>query len=122
MGNEGIASARLRRLMEVSGLLAANTFFPAGPTYWGPEGHSSRIDFLLCNKGDLPMIKTLNTMEHTGRRLQLVSCKEKRDHYPLHMNIELSLEHTDKVKLGSGKWDFDHLAACLQKGQDREAL
>ena len=51
-----------------------------------------------------------------------MGAKERRDHYPLHVNIELSLEHTDSAKMGRGQWDFDRLAACLQKGLDREPL
>eukprot|EP00972_Heterocapsa_arctica_P043412 6407272-Heterocapsa_arctica.AAC.1 len=103
MGNGGIANARVRKRMEVCGLLAVNTFFPMGPTYWGARGHCSRIDFMLCSKGDLPMVKTINIMEKTGRRLQLVGCKERRDHDPLHMNIELPLEHTDCRRMSSMK-------------------
>eukprot|EP00972_Heterocapsa_arctica_P012738 1870963-Heterocapsa_arctica.AAC.1 len=45
-------------------------------------------------------------MEKTGRRLQLVEGKERRDHDPMHMNIERGC---------------DLQAACFQKGHEREA-
>ena len=38
---------RLRMLAEGANLMAANTFFDAGPTWTGSGGHRSRIDYVL---------------------------------------------------------------------------
>lgn len=89
---EGDRGAQFRRFLEAQHLVAVNTFFPAGRTYYSAlQASSSRIDFLVLPRGLLNQVRTCVVDHQIGDQLQLIPSVYRADHRPLVVTVGLEL-------------------------------
>eukprot|EP00435_Cladocopium_sp_Y103_P014774 s720_g3.t1 len=68
-------------------LALANTFHPAGKTWWSPDGRTAhRLDYIALCTGFLQRIKHCRVNKVLGRRWQTSPVK---DHWPVEVHVQL---------------------------------
>lgn len=91
---EGEAGTNFRRALEDAGMVALNTYWPSGPTFWNyVRGRTSRIDY-LCVSSDIfgeQVVRNVWVDIERGDRLQLIHVAQRADHRPLAMLVDLTL-------------------------------
>ena len=115
---ENFNGEQLRELLTEHHMVATNTFFPAGDTYFGNFGRNSRIDYVCIPQSMLQAVERCNVLYAQGKRLQLIPAVGKRDHMPAQcvFRHKLLFELCDSA---SG-WDRDALAQGVLQGFKRE--
>ena len=107
---------RFRDFLHKHYLAATNTFYNAGPTYYGIiAGYTSRVDYIRLPQALLPQISKCCVWHGSGDSLQLVAGPGKRDHRPLQLVFEHRLCFP-RVKADTiPSWDTDKLmqGVCL---------
>ncbi|CAE8641241.1 unnamed protein product [Polarella glacialis] len=106
---------RFRHWMQQHHLCAANTHFPsaAGPTYWAPTGHGSRVDYIVVPLESLPSVQKIDIWRKAARELQVFQTARPRDHSPLHMRIQVARFHEPKQQPPGIKWDYSKINTAL---------
>lgn len=120
---EGFAATRPKQVAELYGLCFVNTFFPAGPTYYGANGRRSRVDYILAPLSILPHMQQCGTLGRAARRLQLIPSFEHRDHIPLQISVPRVSQGAPAAR-GEQKvhWDEDALMRAWRKGEGRASF
>ena len=70
-----------------TGLGLATTFHDMGPTYYGPKGHTSRIDHIAVPVAEFPLVSHCGRLLMAAKRLQEIPGRHFRDHIPVGMII-----------------------------------
>ena len=105
-----------------------NSYYPrGGPTYWNALGGrevASRLDYMLLPATRLQLVKHCFVLRREGRRLQLISQRRPRDHWPLMIraNLELLYGGVNMVPQDAVSWDFDVIMSALRDPAQRLPL
>ncbi len=89
-----------------------------GPTCYGPRGNIGKIDY-IAGPEHLPVLKA-GTAYRAGRRLQLITAGEIRDHVPVtirvaHQRLLPSTPKTEEVNLDRQiRWDHGKIKRTLK--------
>ena len=80
-------------------MCAANTFYPVGPTFFGPPPYCSktRVDYIAIPQSRVRAIKSCAIPWPQAERLQTIMAPGIRDHVPVQMVIDIGLPY------GSGR-------------------
>ncbi|CAK0858501.1 unnamed protein product [Prorocentrum cordatum] len=115
----GIAGHLMYNTMESLDMARVNTDYPsAGPTYYGPRQDTGTLDIGIIASSLLEGIKTCTVAWKRGRKLQLISDAQPRDHLPLFFTIDYEMPTLVHRQLRP-RWDHTKLARALQHGEDR---
>ena len=109
----------LHQVAERHHMKLANTFFPAGHSFYHNSGNSvSTVDFVVVPQA----IEVASTVvwRRTGDSLQLINCKSRRDHRPVVVELLLGLPYSKPEP--TLHWDHDAVNRCLFVGERREEL
>ena len=98
-------------------LFAANTFAKTGPTYHGPKGETSRVDYICLPLPFKAALQKAEVWRRTGIRMQKIRALRFRDHLPFVVTADLHLyfKPTEKTR-----WDMDGICANACFGVGRE--
>ena len=116
---EGYATTRLRCVLEAYGMRLLNTYIDSGHTFYNIKGDGKTFDYFAVPFTCIAQC-SLNNMLTAARRLQLVPDFKRRDHIPLHLCINIELDHSYDAE--KEVFDEDGLALCATKGFCREEL
>ena len=117
---ENFNGEQLRELLTEHHMVATNTFFPAGDTYFGNFGRNSRIDYVCIPQSMLQAVERCNVLYAQGKRLQLIPAVGKRDHMPVQCVFRHKLLF--ELRDSASGWDTDALAQGVLQGFKREQL
>ena len=117
---ENFNGEKLRELLTDHHMAAVNTFFPAGDTFFGHFGRSSRIDYICLPVSMLERVKQCAVLYAAGKRLQLIPVAGKRDHMPVQCIFQHKLGYD--TSSSAFRWDRDALAWGVLHGYQREKL
>jgi len=127
VGMHGIAehtrvSDLLYEFMIEEGLAALNTFWEVGPTFYGPRGGHSVIDYVMVPVEFMARVSKCCASIRLAKRLQLISCHSLRDHIPVlaRCRFEPFNVQSKEATAVTKAWDMDAVSACLQTGKDRQ--
>lgn len=103
-----------RQLLQDTGMVAVNTHFPVGDTYYG-DNTSTRVDYIGIKEAHFPdVVEECFIPEAKADRLQHIRIQGKRDHRPIALWIRHQLQYS-KSPLGPSSAFPRHVDACYQK-------
>eukprot|EP00959_Pyramimonas_sp_CCMP1952_P388037 8131623-Pyramimonas_sp.AAC.1 len=82
-GIPGEAAAAFHNMLDVHGMCILNTFWDAGPTYFGAQGQATRPDYIAVPQGRRAHIIPCRVWWRAAKALQLINDHLPRDHAPL---------------------------------------
>ena len=111
-------------LLEKHFLVAANTFFEVGPTFYGPppRRHATRVDYICVPASCLRTVARCHVQYKAADRLQIICDSARRDHVPIQMEISLRLEYVGSAKKVEQQWDHETLTRDALSGRRRHIL
>ena len=115
-------SQHLVDFMERFDLVAINTYYDAGGTFFPPAGESgTRIDYILISRSFCftGHVKRFNVMHDEGDALQLVPIGRRIDHRPLAATIGANLDYTGTEHVARCMWGIDKVMAGVLRGDSR---
>ena len=80
---ENLNGELFRQFLEAQHLIAVNTHYESGCTFYGNHGHASRIDYIAIPQAMLPVVQRCEVWGRAGDALQIIQCARRRDHRPL---------------------------------------
>ena len=117
---ENYNGKKLRELLSDHYMAATNTFYPAGDTYFGQFGNSSRIDYVCIPQSMLDRVDRCSVLYAAGKRLQIIPAAGKRDHMPVHCSFRHKLVY--ELAASTFQWDREALARGVLHGHRRDRL
>ena len=111
-------------ILEKHFLVAANTFFEVGPTFYGPppRRHATRVDYICVPASCLQTVARCHVQYKAADRLQIICDSARRDHVPLQMEITLRLEYVGSAQKVEQQWDQETLTRDALSGRRRHIL
>ncbi len=114
---QNLNGTELQAMCEHEFLTMANTHFESTPTYYGVHG-TSRIDYILIPLGMMSRVSRCSVNFNLGKRLQHIASQQPRDHYPLQLVVNMSLQYHPKVN--SIQWDRDMIIRGVKHGTNKD--
>ena len=88
---ENSNSREMRKMAQESYLAVATSWHDIGSTFFGDSGRSSRIDHVVVPQAALGLVCSCRTLSIESRRLQPFSTRERREHIPVAVELEVPL-------------------------------
>ncbi len=120
-GVERYAGKCFREVCAAHFMVAANTYYKVGKTYFGAKS-ASRIDFIALPEALLVEADFMTLLWSVVRALQLIKTREVRDHVPLMWKGGYNICWSQQLLKPQERWDFDKRAAGLQCGLYRKEI
>ena len=114
---ENANGTAFKDLLEIHQLGCANTFFPAGNTFFSTSGGTgTRPDYICVPLAAIHdgRVVSCRVNDFAGDRLQVIPGHAKADHRPLQARIDIHLHFQDPPQ--SLRWDFDLLVKTMRQG------
>ena len=101
-------------------LSLVNTYVDTDPTFYSNDGKTtSRISYFATTRQLRPLATKTKVLTTIGDKLQLINCRERREHRPLQTVLPLKLNYTGAPPSIS-RWDFDKLYCMHATGQGKQ--
>ena len=115
--SQSIAGTLVDSWMQVGSMAAYNTFYPAGPTHWHHSAPPTRLDYIAGPIMLLQAIKRYYVDRRAGRRLQIITDNNLRDHMPLKIIFSAAtIQHKTQEPKKQQFPDFSLVPPCFDFG------
>ena len=87
-----------------------------GSTFFADHGRSSRIDHIVVPQAAMGLVRSCRTLPTAGRKLQQFRTRERREHIPVAIEIEVPLRCRPYAEARI-RIDRTELMKCVTKGK-----